>query len=280
MRTSRLIRIILTSQILPFVLSACGGAGIYREEVDAAPDTPADMSSVPDAVPRNEPKSRYGNPESYEVFGKRYYVLKSSAGFRQRGIASWYGTKFHGRRTSSGETYDMYKMTAAHKTLPLPTYVEVTNLDNSRKVIVRVNDRGPFHDGRIIDLSYTAATRLGIVERGTGNVEIRALTTNTTATAAASPADSRTTDSHNNRSTGKEAIYIQVGAFSDRANARILKEKLASLSTHMITVKHVVIDGRDLHRVLVGPIFHIDIADRIIATLNQLGVANHRLVTR
>ena len=279
MRISRPIRNLLACYVPLFFLNACGGAGIYREEVDAAPDTPVDVSSIPDAVPRNEPKSRYGNPESYEVLGKRYYVLNSSAGFRQRGIASWYGTKFHGRRTSSGETYDMYKMTAAHKTLPLPTYVEVTNLDNNRKVVVRVNDRGPFHDGRIIDLSYTAATRLGIVERGTGNVEIRTLTTNTKATAAV-PADSRTTGSDENRRKGREAIYIQVGSFSDRTNANILKEKLASLSTHMVTIKQVVVDGRNLHRVLVGPVFHIDIADRIVATLNQLGVVSYQLVTQ
>ena len=101
-----------------------------------------------------EPKSRYGNPESYVVFGKRYYVKDSSKGYVETGIASWYGTKFHGRRTSSGETYDMYAMTAAHKTLPLPTYVEVTNLNNGRSIIVKVNDRGRFHEIRIIDLSY------------------------------------------------------------------------------------------------------------------------------
>lgn len=257
-------------------LSACGGVGIHREEVDAAPDHPVDVSGIPDAIPRNEPRSKYGNPDSYEVFGKRYYVLESSAGFRERGIASWYGTKFHGRRTSSGETYDMYKMTAAHKTLPLPTYVEVTNLDNNRKVIVRVNDRGPFHDGRIIDLSYTAATKLGIVKKGTGNVEVRAITTNI------ADRSSGTGDSDNgpDSSAGtREAIYIQVGAFSDRSNASALKDRLATLSTHMITVKHAVVDGRGLYRVLVGPIFHIDIADRIVATLNQLGVANHQLVT-
>ncbi|MCG8325298.1 MAG: septal ring lytic transglycosylase RlpA family protein [Thiotrichales bacterium] len=253
----------------------CGGVGIYREEVDAAPDQPPDVSSVPDAVPRDEPKSKYGNPESYEVFGKRYYVMDSSAGYKQRGIASWYGTKFHGRRTSSGETYDMYKMTAAHKTLPLPTYVEVTNLDNGRRIIVRVNDRGPFHDGRIIDLSYTAATKLDIVKKGTGNVEVRALSSNTAGTATAR----KPVPPAKKKPTGQEAIYIQVGAFSDRANASALKDRLSALSTHLITIRHVVVQGRALYRVLVGPIFHIDIADRVVATLNQLGVGNHKIVT-
>jgi len=257
-----------------FLLNGCGGIGIYREEVDSAPDMPIDVAAVPDAVPKNEPKSRYGNPESYEVFGKRYYVMKNSAGFRERGIASWYGTKFHGRRTSSGETYDMYKMTAAHKTLPLPTYVEVTNLDNNKKIIVKVNDRGPFHDNRIIDLSYTAATKLNIVKKGIGNVEVRALTANNSGVATSTTADT-TRKSQGN----KDAIYIQVGTFSDKANANVLKEKLASLSAHMITIKHVVINGKALYRVLVGPIFHIDIADKIVATLNQLGIDNHQITT-
>lgn len=149
-----------------------------RHERDRAPDprsVPTDIDRVPDAVPRAEPRSRYGNPESYEVFGRRYHVLASAEGYRERGIASWYGEKFHGRRTSSREPYDMYAMTAAHKTLPLPTYVRVTHLENGRSVIVRVNDRGPFVDSRIIDLSYAAAARLGMVEDGHAPVEVVAL---------------------------------------------------------------------------------------------------------
>ena len=126
-------------------------------------------------MPKVESKSKYGNPKSYVVFGKRYYVKDSAKGYVEQGIASWYGTKFHGRRTSSGETYDMYAMTAAHKTLPLPTYARVTNLENGRSVMVKVNDRGPFHQNRIIDLSYSAATRLGIVKTGTGRVEVEAI---------------------------------------------------------------------------------------------------------
>ena len=143
-----------------------------------------DISGIEDAVPRNEPVSRYGNPASYVVYGKRYYTMPSSKGHRERGIASWYGTKFHGQRTSSGETYDMYKMTAAHKTLPLPSYVEVRNLRNNRTIVVKVNDRGPFVHDRIIDLSYVAAAKLGIQEDGTGLVEIRALDAETPRQAA------------------------------------------------------------------------------------------------
>jgi rare lipoprotein A len=139
----------------------------------AAP--PTIPQAVPDAVPRVEPRSRYGNPPFYDVFGKRYYVLSSSAAYVERGVASWYGPGFHKERTSTGESYDMYAMTAAHKTLPLPAYVRVTNLLNGRSVVVRVNDRGPFVGNRIIDLSYTAATRLDMLRNGTAMVEVRAI---------------------------------------------------------------------------------------------------------
>jgi rare lipoprotein A len=130
---------------------------------------------VPDAIPRSEPRAIYGNPPSYEVFGKRYYVMASSVGYVERGVASWYGPGFHKVRTSTGEPYDMYGMTAAHKTLPLPAYVRVTNLQNGRSIVVRVNDRGPFVGNRIIDLSYTAASKLDMLRNGTAMVEVRTL---------------------------------------------------------------------------------------------------------
>lgn len=159
------------------VLTACSSTPTSTPGQDSAPGhVPIDPWSVPEPVPKIEPRSRYGNPANYEVFGKRYRVLESADGYRERGLASWYGTKFHGRRTSSGEPYDMFAITAAHKTLPLPTYVQVRNLENGRSLIVRVNDRGPFHPGRIIDLSYTAAVRLGVYEKGSAKVEVVALT--------------------------------------------------------------------------------------------------------
>jgi rare lipoprotein A len=130
---------------------------------------------VPDAVPRPERLSKYGNPESYEVMGQRYFPLRTAYGFVERGIASWYGPDFHGKRTSSGERYDMYQMTAAHKTLPIPCYVEVVNLQNRRRAVLKVNDRGPFKDNRVIDLSYVAARKLGIWQNGTGLVEVRVI---------------------------------------------------------------------------------------------------------
>ena len=165
------------------------------------------------------PQQQAGSPKPYKVFGKWYQPLPDSEGFRQRGIASWYGKDFHGKKTSSGETYDMYAMTAAHKTLPLGTYVRVRNLENNRELDVRINDRGPFVRGRIIDLSYTAAKELGLVGPGTAKVEIVALGTPTT------------TDSGSGRTFVQQDYYsgnftFQVGAFTYRENAERLKRKL------------------------------------------------------
>ncbi len=135
----------------------------------------ADVAAIPDAVPVPEPRSKRGNPSSYEVFGRTYYVMDNPDGFIQQGQASWYGPNFHGKTTSSGDVYDMYKMTAAHKTLPIPAYVRVVNLENGKSAVVRVNDRGPFIEGRVIDLSFVAAKKLDIVANGTAKVEIRVL---------------------------------------------------------------------------------------------------------
>lgn len=151
-------------------LSACSGIPERRVIQDKV-----DVSTIPNAVPKMEPLSQSGNPESYVQGGKRYWIVPNPYNYKEKGIASWYGTKFHGKRTSSGETYDMYKMTAAHKTLPLPTFVRVTSLTNNNTIVVRINDRGPFKDDRIIDLSYAAAKKLGISGGGTGQVEIRVI---------------------------------------------------------------------------------------------------------
>lgn len=144
-------------------------------ESDGAPPSHVDLSGVPDAVPKAQPLSDLGNHSPYVVLGKRYRVLPSATGYQATGIASWYGSKFHGRPTSSGQPYDMYRMTAAHRSLPIPSYVEVKNLDNGRRVVVEINDRGPFRDGRIIDLSYAAAVRLGFVHEGVTRVRLEAL---------------------------------------------------------------------------------------------------------
>ena len=152
--------------LLLLALAGCSSRGELDDEA---------IARIPDAVPKVEPPARSGNPESYVVFGRRYYTKKSVRGHVERGLASWYGRPFHGRKTSSGEIYDMYAMSAAHKTLPLPTYARVTNLENGRRVVVRINDRGPFHDDRVIDLSYTAAVKLGMKRQGTARVEVRAI---------------------------------------------------------------------------------------------------------
>jgi rare lipoprotein A len=141
----------------------------------AAAEVPPNVAQIPDAVPMPEAKSSYGNPDSYEVYGDHYVILKDARGYKERGYASWYGKKFQGKRTSSGEPYDMFKMTAAHKTLPIPCYAKVTNIENGRSVVVRINDRGPFHEGRIIDLSYTAAVKLGSLGKGSIPVEVEAI---------------------------------------------------------------------------------------------------------
>ncbi len=248
---------------------ACGI--ITTEERDSAPTVPSDVSSVRDAVPKAEPRSRYGNPDSYEVFGKRYYVMRESNGFIERGIASWYGKKFHGRRTSSGETYDMYAMTAAHKTLPLPTYVEVVNLENKKRIIVKVNDRGPFHVNRIIDLSYTAATKLDIVANGTGLVEVRAIDPNRY---SGKGAPVRTVSLEK----GGKGFFIQLGAFSNLLNAEQLRKKLGSIGENLVRISQVIIEGETIYRVRIGPLFNIDDADRIVAQLAPLGVSDHHIV--
>nr|WP_233440342.1 septal ring lytic transglycosylase RlpA family protein [Halomonas coralii] len=162
------------------VLGGCasgggGDGGRYAMSRDAYPDNPPDVADVPDAVPRVEPLAASGNRSTYRVWGKTYHVLPSAEGYEAEGTASWYGEKFQGYDTASGESYDMYKMSAAHRSLPLPTYARVTNTDNGRSVIVKVNDRGPFHGNRLIDLSYAAAARLGILRTGTGHVRVEAI---------------------------------------------------------------------------------------------------------
>jgi rare lipoprotein A len=156
--------------------NAAGRSGSAAGTATVLPRNAPDVDQIPDPVPRDEPRSVYGNPPFYEVGGHRYIVLASSAGYVERGVASWYGTEFHGLRTSTGEPYDMFAMTAAHKTLPLPCYARVTNLANGRSVVVRINDRGPFVANRIIDLSYTAAVKLDMIRDGTAFVQVEALT--------------------------------------------------------------------------------------------------------
>jgi rare lipoprotein A len=274
---------------IPFCATvAIGVAGCFsapprpepRPAVPPAENPPA-VQSVPDMVPRVEPRSRNGNPPFYDVFGKRYYVLSSSVGYVERGVASWYGPGFHQVRTSTGEPYDMYAMTAAHKTLPLPAYVRVTNLQNGRSVVVRVNDRGPFVDNRIIDLSYTAASKLDMLRNGTAMVEVRSVEPATAIAPAVVAADAAP-DASSDRSDAPPAIigkalFIQAGAFSDPSNAARLAEKLRGGGYGNVFVRDDQIAGRRLYRVRIGPVPDVAEFDRIVAALEHVGVNDAHL---
>ena len=266
--THRCTRAVLVLTVLIIVLSACGGTSSVD---DGPPGGSVNVASIPDAVPRVEGKSRYGNPASYMVYGKRYYTLNSSDGYRERGVASWYGTKFHGRRTSSGEPYDMYAMTAAHKTLPLPTYVRVTNLNNQRSVVLRVNDRGPFHSDRVIDLSYSAAWKLGILGKGTGYVEVLALDPR-------SPEPVKVAKTTSKPANQPVQLYLQTGSFSVRANAEQMKGQMQRVSGGPVNIQPVQIGGRTTYRVRVGPIADVTRADRLAQQISDLGLETPRIV--
>jgi rare lipoprotein A len=238
---------------------------------------PQAPDSVPDATPRNEPHARNGNPPFYDVFGKRYFVLSSNVGYVERGVASWYGPGFHKVRTSTGELYDMYGMTAAHKTLPLPAYVRVTNLQNGRNVVVRVNDRGPFVGNRIIDLSYTAAAKLDMLRNGTAIVEVRSVDSSLPvpiATAAAVP-DAPTVNA--GAPTISPTLFVQAGAFSDPANAERLAEKLRSGRYGKVFVRDDQISGRRMYRVRIGPVPDVAEFDRVVAALERVGINDAHL---
>ena len=222
------------------------GKGRYTQRTDSLPANPPDVSRVPDAVPKPEPKSRGGNASSYVVFGQSYRVLNSSRGFTQTGTASWYGKKFHGHLTSNGEVYDMYTMSAAHTRLPLPTYVKVTNLDNNRQVIVRVNDRGPFVGNRIIDLSYAAAYRLDMIKTGTARVRIEAI----------DPVQWQAQNARNNRAVASTnsptSVFLQVAALGDAQAAKRLEHRVRQLTQAPVRVLSQ--GDPTLYRVQVGPL--------------------------
>jgi rare lipoprotein A len=219
---------------------------------------PSDLEllALPDAAPRAEPRARLGNPPFYEVFGQRYTVLDSSRGYLERGVASWYGPDFHGVATSVGEPYDMYSMTAAHRTLPLPAYARVTNLRNGRSVVVRINDRGPFKANRIIDLSYAAALKLDMVRDGTTLVEVRALEPDGPPPPAAPPAE----------------LYAQAGAFAVADNAARLRDRLQAAGVGSVFLKNDSVGGHPLFRVRIGPIDSVASYDALVARLHSLDV--------
>ncbi|MFK5914546.1 MAG: septal ring lytic transglycosylase RlpA family protein [Woeseiaceae bacterium] len=268
--------------VIPFLLPACSSSR-YKINQDHGPSNNIDVSDVKNAIPKAEPRSKYGNPKNYKVLGKWYSVLPSSQGYRKKGLASWYGKKFHGHRTSSGETYNMYAMTAAHKTLPLPTYVRVTHLENGKSVIVKVNDRGPFHENRIIDLSYSAAKKLGVTAKGTGKVEVVAINPETYKSATTNHSQPYQ-DKFNRPSListlpvkTQFQLFLQVGAFSEEKNSRKLLTRL-----HRIFKKRQIhsefISGKNIYRVRIGPLANITEADKLSVFLNNKGIPSTKIV--
>jgi rare lipoprotein A len=251
------------------LVSLLSGCGFFQRNESSPILSSNNAGRAATRTPSTEPLSRYGNPESYEVFGKRYFPLKTAAGYRERGVASWYGPDFHGGLTSTRETYDMYQMSAAHKILPLPTWVEVTNLQNGRKATLRVNDRGPFKDNRIIDLSYAAALKLDVVKAGTAFVEVRAIDVPSASGVSAVQPVSPTVD---------QQMYLQLGAFSERANAERLKAQVDSTFRGEIRIIGEPVEAPKLYKVQLGPIRDVEHADQTVATLEGLGIAEHHFV--
>ena len=276
--------------LLVLLLAGCAGTGQQRQSddrytlsQDTGPDREFDVSSIEEPEPRYEPPSKGGNKSPYEVWGETYEVMDSAEGYEAEGVASWYGRKFHGHLTSNGETYDMYELSAAHRSLPLPSFVRVTNLENDRSTIVRVNDRGPFHSERLIDLSYAAARVLGFEGQGTARVHVEAV--------AASPdhADGGSEESGNEAgpeedpalpSGNKEdRLFVQVGAFGNLTAATQLKAQL-----HMVTAGEVHLvesrSGEQVHRVWVGPFRERGAAEQARQAIEQNELGQPIIITR
>lgn len=232
-------------------------ASRYSDEHDGAPPRTIAAKDVADAVPRADPILAAGNKSPYTVNGVTYEIQDSFRNYEEEGLASWYGTKFQGHKTSNGEIYDLYLPSAAHKTLPIPCYALVTNLDNGRKVVVRINDRGPFHSERLIDLSYAAAVKLGYMEKGTARVKVQVLN-------VAGVDDRR-------GSPGSHYRYLQLGAFGSRASAASLQAQLQPLLGFPVVVSEVQSDEKLLYRVRVGPVASSDELQALQAQLETNG---------
>ncbi len=268
-------------------------ASRYNIQQDRGPSRQIDPSQIREVIPMIEPRTLAGNKSPYTVNGLTYRVMPSEEGYRERGFASWYGEKFHGHKTSNGEIYDMYQISAAHKTMPIPGFLRVTNLENERSIIVRVNDRGPFHSDRVIDLSYAAAYMLGFDNKGTAMVEVEAIVPTlagpgtrpaggAVATAAVRTAaapvrativegtvSSSSASNSSAASSGAQEQYLQVGAFSDLRAAEQLSAKLRDLTSRPVFIRSVESGAANqpLHRVRVGPIPDAAEAARIADTV-------------
>jgi rare lipoprotein A len=253
--------------VLALVLASCTMP--VWEEADGVPDRPIEASQVQEPVPRPDPILAAGNTSPYVVYDQEYRVLASAAGYRERGRASWYGLKFHGRATANGEVYDAYAATAAHRSLPIPCYVRVTNLDNGLSMVVRVNDRGPFHPGRIIDLSYGAAVKLGFAEHGTAAVEVVALSIEGVVDRRGEVRASLPIAPYR---------YVQVGSFSDGGAARNLSLQLQQQLQAPVIVAQSQLGDITWHRVRVGPIADQRRLSGLQQRLAQMGYENARMM--
>ena len=277
MLTSELRRVQPRAATLVAAALVLAGCAVTQQ----APEAPAPAVARPALPPATAPQpapdggailaAPRGNPPFYEVLGQRYFVLPTSAGYREQGIASWYGPDFHGQPTSTGEIYDMHQLTAAHPTLPLPTEVEVTNLANGKRVVVTVNDRGPFAKNRIIDLSYAAAKQIDMIGPGTAQVEVTALNVvHRSAANSTAPATAATV-------IPPRQMFVQVGAYGERSNAEIMQRRLEGQGLREIHI-HFDPDAR-LHRVRVGPVAGADEYDALLARMRQLNIRDTQLVT-
>ncbi|MGE5624228.1 MAG: septal ring lytic transglycosylase RlpA family protein [Bacillota bacterium] len=299
MRCPRLLFFLLFS----FLLAGCGEFPEQPRDTrpwrppsvpqgDHGPAQPVDVSNVPDAVPGDDTPSRYGNASPYTVLGKTYTLVPACKGYHDRGIASWYGTQFHGGKTSDGETYDMYAMSAANKVVPIPCYARVTNLRNGKSVIVKINDRGPFVENRLIDLSYAAASKLDMLGTGTALVDVAAVGPGdlgpAPATVAPAPAVNVTAlpppASVAPASTaplpagGAPLIYLQVGAFAERGNAEAALKKLGAGGIEHGMIVPVTDGARTLYKVRIGPVSDVDAVDALTVKLAPLGFQDAQIV--
>ena len=268
MRSARgALAALLAAVLLATLLAGCATTRpLGSRPFPGLPPLPKHWQSIPNPVPQYLPPAPRGNPPSYDADGQRYYVLASAAGYDRIGVASWYGPSYNGKYTADGDRYDMYAMTAANKVLPLPTYVRVTDLANGRSVIVKVNDRGPFVANRLIDLSYVAAAKLGMLATGTALVEVRALTPGSTESLSSA------------MQTRGPLLYVQVGAYAVPADAERVFNRLRAAGLQNALILSPAVTGGRLYRVRVGPIHDVPQFDRLAAQLAALGYPGAWLV--
>ena len=261
---SNVLRISIVLPVLLAVVS-CSSApeqspespnnGRYSISQDRAPTQIVDLSIIPEVIPQPINRTMAGNRSPYTVLGKSYQVLPTEEGYNESGVASWYGEKFHGHKTSNGEVFDMYQVSAAHKSLPIPSFLRVTNLDNNRNIVVRVNDRGPFHGDRVIDLSYAAALKLGYADRGTARVQLESIVASGAFRDRGVSATTSAAGNENLRVSSSSSKYLQVGAFSELSTAQEVSTKVEEITSLPVFIRTVNISkSRTLHRVRVGPI--------------------------